>query len=178
MLMYLLPEYIDGKGDCCRIGDSDGEHVKYKKLQTIIRNIYKERLKDYVAVKQKTSELLNQKNLIPLFIGPREILIPVKIRDAVVAKDCVYGYINVFQIEKISENSIILKNRKKLPFYDTKKILSRRMKLARTLENIFEDIQGDNWDNIKYRLPATIKDIEVILEELRSIKAKIDELAA
>lgn len=137
MIVYVLPEYTLDLGDCCRVCDTNGEILYKKKIHSVIRDIFREKYIDFEAVKHKSSVALNQKNLNPLYIGPGEILIPVKTRKPLILKDSSYGYINVAEISKIVDNHIILKGNHKVFFYDTKRIITRRIKMAKILESCF-----------------------------------------
>lgn len=165
----MLPEYIEGVGDCTRICDLSGESVSRKKLQSVIKELYRVKLLDYEGIKYKTSKFLGQKNLNPLYLGQEEILIPVKIRKPMVLKDGTYGYINVFEINKVLDSEIILKDNGRIFFFETKRIIARRMKMARALREVFGMDVG--FYNSKNQLDSGILHlIEYVFKELTNIK--------
>jgi hypothetical protein len=137
LIISIMPEYVGDLGDCCRVFSTDGEKLYKKRIQNVIRELYRERFIDFESVKRFVAELLNQKNLNPYYIGTKEILIPVKVRKPKVLKDSTYGYINVFEISSIMDKQINLRGNQKVSYFDTKRIISRRIKMAKIIEERF-----------------------------------------
>lgn len=173
MIVFIMPEYVGDLGDCCRVLGSNGEILYKKKIQSVIRDIYKENYIDFECVKRRTSDLLNQKNLNPLFIRTGEIMIPVKIRKQIVTKDSIHGYVNVFEISKVMDKQIILKGNHIVPFYDSRRVISRRIKMARILEEGFS--KGMNFFQNKNFYEAGLANlIDHFLKEINSIKMMME----
>jgi hypothetical protein len=130
MIYYLTPEYIDTKGDCCRVKRSDGEMIYKKRVKSVIKGLYFEKCMDMKAVRDNSTRLLNQKSLIPLYLGGEEILVPFKARVSRIARDPGYGYFNVFGYERITDKSIVLKDGTEILFLDSRRSIVRRINMA------------------------------------------------
>ena len=134
MIIAIVPQYIEGIGDCCKVKQENGEILHERKLNTVIREIYRTNLVDFSAVKQKSASILRQKCLIPLYVSAIEILIPIKVRQPLFVSDCCYGYVNVFEIKKVFNKEILLKNGERIAFLDTKRAIQKRELMAEILE--------------------------------------------
>lgn len=132
MLQYIIPEYIDLYGDCCIVCDSDSETIHYKRMYPVIKELFRQKYIDLVAVKHTSNLMLDQKNLIPLIYSNNEIMIPIKVRKAIIHNDPNYGYVNYFSIKEILDNhTIILNNNKELYFMDNIRTIKKRIKMAK-----------------------------------------------
>jgi hypothetical protein len=138
MILYVKPEYISKLGDCCKVFKTEGETLYEKKILSVIKTLYHERFLDIKNLKNKCGEVLNQNNLNPLYLGHQDILIPIKVRQPLIAKDSCYGYINTAAIEKISNKNIYLSDYGSVHFYDSERIIKRRMKMAKLLRESFK----------------------------------------
>jgi len=172
MLIYILPFYLEGVGDVCKVKDEKGERIVYIKLSNMLKNIFKERMLDFKEVRRKCRKVLNQKNIIPLILNEKEILFPIKIRKPRTSRDEVYGYINFHFIDKIEEGEILLKDGQKIFFIESYRSVIKRTKLVKTLEKEFCDkIKLDKFD---FNAPATKGDIAFILNEILYLKKLLE----
>lgn len=175
VIVCIMPEYVNDLGDCCRVTESNGETLYRKKLQTVIREVYSDRIIDYERSKKKVADMLNQKNLNPLYISKEEILIPIKIRKPMVLKDSTYGYVNAFEIKGVLDKEVILNNGRRILFYDTKRVIARRKKMANLLKERFSDIcySYQTKENINQEgFPFLM---EYVLKEINSIKSILEK---
>jgi hypothetical protein len=173
LIISIIPEYIDAFGDCCRVYTSEGDKVYNKKMQSVIKELYRERFIDFESVKCRVSELLNQKNLNPLYIGDKEILIPIKTRKPLVSKDSTYGYINAYEIQKIVDKQIYIKGKLRISFLDTKRILSRRIKMVKILEEGFSK-QIFCYESKNFFDPGIASLVDYMFKEIGNIKMMMD----
>lgn len=172
MIIYILPFYLDGVGDVCKVKDKTGERIVYIKLANMLKNVFKERMLDFKEVRRKCRKALNQKNLIPLMLNESEVLFPIKIRKARTTRDEVYGYINFHFIDKIEDKCIILKDGQKIFYIESYRSVIKRTKLVKTLEKEFCDkIKLEKFD---FNAPATKGDIAFILNEILYLKKLLE----
>lgn len=144
MLDYIVPEYIETFGDCCKVYHSDGEMTHYKKMDSVIKSMYKHSSLNLDFYRDKTNLLLKQKYLTPLIMSHNEILIPIKVRKVIVPRDSSYGYVNFFAIKKIVDNQyLLLHNNQKLFFMDDPRTVKKRIRMAELV-----------WEAFKEELPA------------------------
>lgn len=174
MFQYAIPEYIDNKGDCSRLKVDDNESMVDKRIESVLKGLYRNRCLDYFVIKKKCSEILNQKNLIPLYIGENEFIAPIKIRRPRTRRDSLYGYVNVHLVKSVLDGSIVLKDNTKIPVLDSKRCIKRRLKMASTIEKYFyrEEAPG-NMLRGDLECAATRDDIALVLLEIKRIEREI-----
>jgi hypothetical protein len=156
MIISIMPEYIADIGDCCRVKRKDGEALYQKKLNTVFREIFRNNFLDYCAIKKKTTSILNQKTLAPVYLSLMEILIPVKVRQPLFRGDCCYGYVNIFEIKKVLNKEILLKSGEKIAFLDTKRAIQRREFMAELLEEKLPGMVKPDFPNVSYPITSDI----------------------
>ncbi|MDD3840862.1 MAG: hypothetical protein PHP06_09895 [Clostridia bacterium] len=96
----LLPTYIKDKGDYTRIilknGDTAYIDIKTRSALTSLSNIL---CVDLTRIRKKYSDLIGQKNRVPIPLSFDLILVPFKTRQPVIKNDSCLGYINFRSIE-------------------------------------------------------------------------------
>lgn len=176
LIYYIIPEYIDNIGDCCRLKDDKCERIYEKKMDSVLKEVYKEKCIDINAVKNKCGKVLNQRNLIPLFLDKDEILVPIKSRTPRFSKDGSYGYVNAVLIADIKDRHILLKDGSKVLYIDNKRSFSKRLRMVKTLEkslitkNYSLEQLGSN-----LKSNSTKEDIALILWEILNLSRKIED---
>jgi phosphatidylinositol kinase/protein kinase (PI-3 family) len=177
LIKFLIPEYVDNIGDCCRLSDTSCETIFHKKVDSVLKEIFKERCLDLKALRHKSSRVLNQKNLIPLYIKEDEILMPIKIRTPKVLRDGGYGYVNAASIEKILDKHIVLNDGSCICYIESIRTISSRFKMVKTLENALED-KSSNLRLLEKDLkqPLTREDFSIIYREIAYIRKRLEEI--
>ena len=135
MLISIMPRYVEGIGDCCRVKRSEGEILHKKKLNTIFKEVFWGYCADFSAIKKITTNILNQKTLVPIYASSWEIMIPIKVRQPLFRGDCCYGYVNIFQIKKVFNQEILLVDGERIAFLDTKRAIEKRESMAEALRD-------------------------------------------
>lgn len=177
MFHYIIPEYVDTLGDCCRLCNSEGETVHQQKVIIKLKSLYKEKLLDFDATKKKCSHMVNKKNLTPLYYGEKEVLIPIKVRIPIIPKDPLYGYVNIASIKQIQDKQLVLINGHKLNFFDTKRIIRERIHEAKGLEERFY-YDTKQIELRKLLIPACAKDVDNILYAIKQLEEIILDLCS
>lgn len=134
MIYYIIPEYKDGHGSCCRIKDDNSEEVYYHTLQVMLKRILSERGMELRTLRRQCSKEIMQRNLIPLYMGDREVLMPIKVREPRVKRDGGYGYINAIEIKRIECSSIVMQDGTSIEFIESRRAVARRYKISRRLQ--------------------------------------------
>ncbi|TDT62415.1 hypothetical protein [Fonticella tunisiensis] len=176
MIYCLIPEYIEGTGDCCILYGTEGEEIQRKKINSSLKDLFNDKCLDMRTVKHKSSKLLGQRNLIPLYLGRDEILIPVKVRKPRVHRDTGYGYVNFYAINNINEETILLKNNKEIFFCEGKRRIIKRIKMARIIEEAFKSSLCREMALDYLSIPATKEDISLILRQIEEIKRTMERM--
>jgi hypothetical protein len=134
MLYYMIPEYRDGHGSCCRVKDHNGEELHQHTLQVMLKRILSERGMELKALRRQCSKEIMQRNLIPLYMGDKEVLMPIKVREPRVKRDGGYGYVNAIVIKKIENTRIIMQDGTYIEFIESKRAVARRLKICQRLQ--------------------------------------------
>lgn len=155
MIFYIIPKYFEGVGDRTIINfNGNTEEVKSKNIRSILRDISKEKGQDLKELKYKCSRITNLGKLTPIAISTNEILIPIKVRKPRVHRDAGYGYINIFYIEQITENYILMNNGSKIFYEENRRSIIKRLKLAK---NLGKAIIQFEYKNINFILNEVLK---------------------
>ena len=94
-IVYIIPEYIEGLGDCTKLLTSTGEvKIIEKNIDTVMKRIMRDRLISQKDLYKKTYEITNLKRNFPLYLTNLEMLLPLKCREIKMKGDRAYGYIN------------------------------------------------------------------------------------
>lgn len=174
MIYYIFPEYVERVGDCCRVATSDGDTIYQKSIKSVLNSIYKERYLDIREIKHKCSKVVNQNNLTPMYVSSEEILIPMKVRNPRIVRDGGYGYINALIIDEVEEEFVRTKNKDELLFLDNKRIIIKRIKMARIIKEAFSSRFSSNILDEDLKNPATKEDVMLLLSEIMKIKRNME----
>lgn len=134
MIYYMIPEYKDGHGSCCRIRENNSEEVYYHTLQVMLKKMLRERGMELKALRRQCSKEIMQRNLIPLYMGPREVLMPIKVREPRVKRDGGYGYVNAVAIRRIEGTRVIMQDGTSIEFIESRRAVARRYKISKRLQ--------------------------------------------
>ncbi|QCX34383.1 hypothetical protein FDN13_12105 [Caloramator sp. E03] len=174
MVQYIIPEYIEGRGDCCRIKEDDNERIIYKGMSSALRSLFYERGRSIESIRKRCVKILNQKNLIPIYLGEGEVLIPVKVRESIVKGDGLYGYVNYGFIDRIYDDYIVFKDNSRICVLENKKSINKRFKMASIVEKEFDDLKLPLEFYSMSKEAATKEDIALLLLEIKKIVKKIE----
>ncbi len=179
MLYYIIPEYKDGLGSCCRVGDHNGEELQSHTLQAMLKTILSERGMDLKALRRQCSKEMLQRNLLPLYLGSQEVLMPLKVRNPRVKRDGGYGYINAMAIKKIECSRVIMENGTSIAFLESRRAVTRRLRVSQRLQqHMGRRPMGTG--NVDMPSPsqtaATKEDVAVVVLEVTRLRQEIIEL--
>lgn len=92
-IVYIKPLYIDNYGLSTEILTQNERYITRSRVESIIDLILYEFMLNRAALKEKTSKILNQRNIIPYCVNSDLILVPFKMIEPIGKESCV-GYIN------------------------------------------------------------------------------------
>ena len=97
---------------------------------------------DLYAQSMWSQDILGQRNLNPVVVSEHIILIPVKIRESIGAKDGCYGYIRLSSIKSIRPCEILLRNGITIAHLSSPNTIKRKIRHANLLKYIYlEELQ-------------------------------------
>lgn len=177
MISFLIPQYIEGLGNCTKMVDENGEQVLKRSVKSMLTSICSERMIDFRTAKRRAEKILGQSNLIPIYLNSSEMYVPVRTRKPRVSRDGGYGYVNYFMIDKIMDKKIILKDKMEISYIGSKRSIMKRCKMARQLiesfgkkEDMLPIIEGE------LKAPATREDVLLLISEIRKLRIDIDRI--
>lgn len=160
MIFYIIPKYFQGIGDRTIINfNGNAEEIEHKNIRSILKDITQEKGQDLKELKYKCSKITNLGKLTPIAVSTDVILLPVKVRKPRVHRDAGYGYVNLFCIEQIKENYILMNNGSKIFFVENRRSIIKRAKLAKNLGKAIIEIE--------------YKNINIILNEVLKLDEKL-----
>lgn len=176
-MIYIIPRYIDGIGNGTLIRNEDGIKELNISIDSALKKVFEEKSIDLRVVKRKTSRLLDQRNLIPLYLAYDDVLVPIRIRKPLVKGDNVYGYINLNLVKKVEDGRVIFIDGSSIDYIESKKTIKRRMKIAEKIRDKFGERDTlKALTEIDINLPATKEDILILMREVMRIKDIIEGL--
>lgn len=175
MVIFILPEYIEGKGDCCRVCTESGEMLLTQNIRSQMNLIFRDHMRDLKSIRKRCSSFLSQSYLTPLYLSEREVLLPFKTRESRITNDSHYGYVNYESIVKYKSGCLILSGGRSIGYYENDRIVSKRMNMARNLKEHFIDIEKSGFDYSEdMTQPATRGDIARIMIEIGIMKRTME----
>ena len=131
----ILPAYDHrGSNVCYTICTKGTSRTKQMNLSNFIRRWFFSQRIDFEAQRIWASQVLGQRNLNPIVINENITLIPVKIREAIGAKDGCYGYVRLDRIESIDPGSILLKSGVRIFYLSSEKTIRMKITNAKLLQ--------------------------------------------
>ncbi|CDF57343.1 hypothetical protein [Thermobrachium celere] len=162
MLVYIIPKYREGMGDCTLVNIKSDEIVLSKNIRYSLRHLAKDYGQDLKELKYKCSRITGLGKLSPIAFSIDCILVPVKVRLPRVHRDGGYGYVNIFCIEQIHDNFILLNNGNKIFFVENKRNIIKRINIAKNLSSTI--------------LKSEFKNIASILDEVLKLNDKLETI--
>ncbi len=145
---YIIPEYIEGIGDCTKLLTATGkEKIIEKNIDTVLKQIMKDRLISQRDLYRKTYELTKMKRNFPLYLTNQEMLITFKCRKIKAQGDRAFGYINQKYIHSVYRGKITTLDGKQLNLLERQSTFMERMEVADELKNQF---QNDKYLSLLY----------------------------
>lgn len=177
MIYFIIPRYIKDIGNCCIMRDSKGEHVIKKTLNSVLRELFMERCLDMRALKRKCAGIINQRNLIPLYLNSKEIFVPVRARIPITSRDGGYGYINYNLVSSLEDRCVIFKDGSSLNILDSKRCIIKRIKMAIILNESFKENEiGIKKGNYSIMYAAPKEDVLLLIEEISSLRKEVEDV--
>ncbi|OEF96848.1 hypothetical protein [Desulfuribacillus alkaliarsenatis] len=102
-LVALLPTYQNA-GNATEVIWSDGERlIIHKKLKYVLHDFKRKSLYNVDLLMKEQQVCFARKQILPVPISPRCILVPIKYRKPIGENDGAYGYVSVDWIESVEE---------------------------------------------------------------------------
>ncbi len=187
-LAYILPEYIENKGNVTKAASIEGDIIiEEKSIKSALKTVAKYYGADIKALRLKYGKIIGRKNTVPIPLAPELILVPFKIRKPMISWDGTIGYVSYRQIKgiigdhNINESIITLRCGLDVRCLNKKTTAERHIRDAEIVYKsyislygikekqaiIFKEIQST------YSQPATRGDIAILAKEIIDLKEKL-----
>ncbi|HZK25152.1 MAG TPA: hypothetical protein VFC74_07165 [Oscillospiraceae bacterium] len=152
-MVAFLPIDKTGIGQCVQLYFRDGEtSVAAVGLRSFLQQLAKLYLLNLSEMRKRLGPIIGCKNLVPLALSPIIIFVPLKTRVPSVKGDCAYGYFKLRSLLEVlakpAPSTLILKGGHRLTIKQSYRLVCRRLRLARKLENYlftqyYEAMEGE-----------------------------------
>ncbi len=182
-VIAIRPIYSD-EGDVSEIIARSGEVLlDRRKIRSVLKGLLHSYGLDIKYQRRLIRERLQRKSVMPCFLSPERVLIPLKMRRAIVAGDCVYGYVDVSSIKDIPSGGkrncvLLLTNGIILEIMSSKttvlQIQERGLKLSQLLDQAKES-DGNDYSRQMMEWGALLgKTMGEILQHMQRIEQRIN----
>ena len=179
-IMAIVPKYVDSKGNCTVLHRKDLDLlVLDKTIRTVIRLVGKHYMMDLNSMKERYSPLLSSRNLIPIPLSRKDILIPFKTRVPMYKNDGAFSYVNMKYIRDIKKNhkttTLILEDGLEIDCLSTIDTVNKHIRNGKIISRCYEDrYMGVGESEVHYNslIPASKADIEMLNRKLEEIVRK------
>ncbi|QXM05364.1 competence protein ComK [Crassaminicella indica] len=176
----LIPIYQLNMGNVTKLITEDGRSfIDKRTMKTVLKIIARYYTIHIEACREKYGQVLHQRLSVPILFHQRLLLIPFKMRKPKFVKDGAKGYINLYDIEKVTEKEkyvmIQLKNGVEIAVLNKMKTVQDQINKAKLIASdmncFIDDLSYRSRDfYIEYNRPATKGDVARLQEELVQLK--------
>ncbi|MEW9123319.1 MAG: hypothetical protein AB2421_11480 [Thermotaleaceae bacterium] len=178
----LIPIYDGDMGNATKIVTADGQiYIEDKVLKTVLRILCKYYTVHIESCREKYGRMLHRRLGVPLPIHSRLLLVPFKMRKPMFNKDGAYGYVNLYDIDRIEEKRgqgvISLQSGVDIPclhkvhtmqqHINQARLVAGNIPLYQRVEAVKED--GEDFYEVSQR-PATKADIAILKNEIVELR--------
>ena len=188
-LAYILPEYVENKGNVTKAASIEGDIIiEEKSIRSVLKRVAKYYGADIKALRLKYGKIIGRKNIVPIPLAPDLILVPFKIRKPIISWDGAIGYVSYRQIKGIREDGstkesiITLRCDLDIRCLNKKTTAERHIKDAEIVYRSYINLYGIKekqaiiFKEIQeaYSQPATRGDIAILAKEIIDLKEKLE----
>ncbi|WZL73728.1 hypothetical protein QBE52_03050 [Clostridiaceae bacterium 35-E11] len=178
----LIPVYQQDIGNGTKLIAKDGtSYVDSRTIKTVLKILCQHYTLHIEAYRAKYGKMVNQRLGVPIFMHPQLMLVPMKMRKPLFAKDGAYGYVNLYAIKHIKEKdhhtSIILQNGMEIMCLHRMRTVQQHLNRAKVIAaNHIHYTQNHNPEDTfrefyaQYNSPATKADIAHLQREILALR--------
>ncbi len=155
-IVAIEPCYGEDGGNAARIHYRHGRVITEKcRVKTYLQRIASHFGFDLIMLRQNCGNYLGCPQPVPLPFSPYLVLVPLKMRTPLFAKDGAFGYVNIESVKEIKETgnvkdhtlpkcNIILEEGSSLPGLHSRKVTERNLKNGELARDYFCSLQRRN----------------------------------
>lgn len=183
-ILAMLPIYHDG-GNACRIYTQQNEYEDTRSLRWLLSRTASYYGVDVNLIRRQYGKFLNRRLLNPFPLIPDLVLLPVKMREAIIKEDTTIGYINGLQVSRVEplaqtpyRSAIHFKSGLYLPCINTVETLRGRLLQGEAVhqEHLrrlgYQSPPPPSLENIEITIPEEFMDYSALTQILQSLIKK------
>lgn len=179
-IIAILPIYLDTKGNSTKIIIENKEDMFiYSRTIRVLKSIAGYFTLDLRKVRNEYGKIIESKNMVPIPLTKRDILIPMKTRKPISKNDGSIGYFNLKYIEDIlkKDEDIYIKfiTEREIKVLNSERTIIKHINDGRLVKQAYKEKLDSHIkeQNVNYNTPATKEDIALLIRELVDIKKRL-----
>ncbi len=177
----MLPTYDDG-GNASRIYTHHKVHEDTRSLRWLLSRTASYYGADVKLIRQQYGKFLNRRLLNPFPLSPDLVLLPLKMREAIIKEDATIGYINglqIIRVEPLSQapfrSALHFKTGLFLPSLNTVETLRGRLLQGEAVHQEYlrrlgyQTPSAPSLENIEITIPEEFMDYNALTQILKSL---------
>ncbi|MBS4538157.1 hypothetical protein GOQ27_06765 [Clostridium sp. D2Q-11] len=179
-IIAMIPVYVEGKGNSTKIIFEKYEDLYiHNRTRTVLKLIADYYTVDLRSIRREYGKGIESKNMIPIPLNKRDVLIQIKTRRPISKNDGSTGYFNLRYIEKIvkKDDDIYIRTTKgeEIKVLNRERTIIKHINDGRLVKQIYNE-RIDSYikeEPINYKTPATKEDIALLIREIVDIKNRL-----
>lgn len=179
-IIAMIPVYIESKGNSTKmIFEKYDDLYIYNRIDTVLKLIADYYTVDLRCVRREYGKGIDSKNMIPIPLNKRDVLVQIKTRIPISKNDGSSGYFNLRYIDKVvkKDGSTFIKTTKG----NNIKVLNRERTIIKHINEgkLVKQLYNEKMETkikeepINYKTPATKEDIALLIREIVDIKSRL-----
>lgn len=179
-IIAILPIYLDTKGNSTKIIVENKEDMLiYSRTIRVLKSIAGYFTLDLRKVRNEYGKIIESKNMVPIPLTKRDILIPMKTRTPISKNDGSIGYFNLKYIEDIlkKDKEIYIKfiTGREIKVLNSERTIIKHINDGKLVKQSYKEKFDSHIkeESLNYNTPATKEDIALLIRELVDIKKRL-----
>lgn len=179
-LIAIIPVYMENEGNCTKIVFEKFQDMYiHNRTSTVLKLIADYYTVDLRSIRREYGKGIESKNMVPIPLNKKDILIQIKTRIPISKNDGSIGYFNLRYIDKIIENDekiyIQTTNNRNIEVLNKKRTIIKHINQGKLVMQIYNE-RIDSYikeEPFNYKTPATKEDIALVIREIADIKNRL-----
>lgn len=139
----IVPYYDECGQNCTYVILKDGSRMEYKMpVRSYIRKLFYAMHLDLAARNRWAAEVLRHEFNTPILVSDELVLVPVKFRKPIGAKDGCFGYVNLGAIDEVGDYSLSLVDGQRIATLSKASYVRSKMKDGEHLVYAYREFVG------------------------------------
>ncbi|MBS4535793.1 hypothetical protein GOQ29_09220 [Clostridium sp. D2Q-14] len=179
-LIAMIPVYVKNEGNSTRIILEKFQDMYINnRISTVLKVIANHYTVNLQSIRREYGKGIESKNMVPIPLNKRDVLIQIKTRIPVSKNDGSIGYFNLRYINSIIEEGekIFIRtiDNRDIEVLNKKRTIIRHINEGKVVRQIYNERLGSyiKEESLMYKTPATKEDIALVIREIVDIKNRL-----